>query len=175
MVIVPIRFRCFAKEFNSLDNSKVFFNFWHEPVRENPSAPLEKSALKMNKTPSLKITFKLSNFIDLMALFPVHRSSEWSWRIFPYLSMSKNGKTKKNSGKSNAADVVQGKNFLVISLIICILFYLFCVALSPLVMYPQQENQVGKYYPASVLLFLLFIILTYQANNLYPHLRLIEI
>ena len=47
---------------------------------------------------------------------------------FPsYLSMSKNGKTKKNSGKSNAADVVQGKNFLVISLIICILFYLFCV------------------------------------------------
>ena len=45
---------------------------------------------------------------------------------FPsYLSMSKNGKTKKNSGKSNAADVVQGKNFLVISLIICILFYLF--------------------------------------------------
>ena len=94
---------------------------------------------------------------------------------FPsYLSMSKNGKTKKNSGKSNAADVVQGK-ILVISLIICILFYLFCVALSPLVMYPQQENQVGKYYQASVLLFLLFIILTYQANNLYPHLRLLEI
>ena len=89
--------------------------------------------------------------------------------------MSKNGKTKKNSGKSNAADVVQGKNFLVISLIICILFYLFCVALSPLVMYPQQEYQVGKYYQASVLLFLLFIIFTYQANNLYPHLRLIEI
>ena len=90
--------------------------------------------------------------------------------------MSKNGKTKKNSGKSNAADVVQGKNFLIILLIICILLYLFCVALSALVMYPQQENQVGKYYQASFfLVFFLFIILTYQANNLYPHLRLIEI
>ena len=89
--------------------------------------------------------------------------------------MSKNGKTKKNSGKSNAADVVQGKNFLIILLIICILLYLFCVALTALVMYPQQENQVGKYYQASVLVFLLFIVLTYEANNLYPHLRLIEI
>ena len=89
--------------------------------------------------------------------------------------MSKNGKTKKNSGKSNAADVVPGKNFLIILLIVCILLYLFCVALSALLMYPQQENQVGKYYQASVLVFLLFIILTYQANNLYPHLGLIEI
>ena len=89
--------------------------------------------------------------------------------------MSKNGKTKKNSGKSNAVDVVQGKNFLIILLIICIPLYLLCVGLSALVMYPQQENQVRKYYQASVLVFLLFNIFTYQANNLYPHLRLIQI
>ena len=34
--------------------STDFFNFWHGPARENPSASLRKSALKRVKLPSLK-------------------------------------------------------------------------------------------------------------------------